>query len=92
MAFFFAHLLKPVVRSCVFSRGGGGGPEVVSAFVVTRLASELKLYQKEHGGFTRSATPSRESVFVWFCCCLHSVSDETSVSLNVSQREESFVC
>lgn len=49
-----------------FSQGGGGGAEVVPAFVVTRLASELKLYQKEHGGFTRSATPSCESTFVWF--------------------------
>ncbi len=49
-----------------FSQGGGGGAEVVPAFVVTRLASELKLCQKEHGGFTRSATSSRESTFVWF--------------------------
>lgn len=63
-------LFRPSSQACrkilCFSRGGSGGPEVVSAFVVTRLASELKLYQKEHGGFTRSATPSHESMFVWF--------------------------
>lgn len=66
MAFFFAHLLKPVVRSCVFHEVVAGVPRLFLLLFVTRLASELKLYQKEHGGFTRSATPSHESTFVWF--------------------------
>lgn len=91
MAFFFAHLLKPAVKDLVFFTRWWRGCRGCSCFCCYTIGLWIEgLSKRAWRIYTFSNSFSWKHVCL-VCCCLHSVSDETSVSLNVSQSEESFV-